>query len=296
MNCASQMIRKLVVVTAVVVAVATVGCSRERAPVTAQASVLDRVQASGTLKVGYFLFEPTMMQGDDGKPKGVFADLIESIAEQMRWKVEYQQVDLKNFAAALQAGTFDLSIGATFSSPTRAGGVAFTQPLFYLGYTGLTRPENANRFKTWADVDHAGVRVVVKQGSAIGDYAVRNFKNATVVSLEEAALSAPLAAVSAGRGDIGLMNQITVFTYLRDNPQSGLVEVLRDQPVEFTGICWAVRQGDPTWLEFVNTAIKHFQDTQRFDEWEAKYQIPYMYREKRRFEFNSGGKRGVLDM
>lgn len=290
------MVKNIVVTVAAAAALTVFGCSHEGTSTPPTESVLNHVQASGTLKVGYFLFEPTMMQGEGGKPKGLFVDLIESIAEQLKWKVEYQQVDLKNFAAALQAGTFDLSIGATFSSPTRAGGVAFTQPLFYLGYTGLTKPENAQRFKTWADVDQAGVRVVVKQGSAIGDYAARNFKRATVVSLEEPALSAPLAAVAAGRGDIGLMNQITVFTYLRDNSQSGLVEVLADQPVEFTGICWAVRQGDPTWLEFVNSAIKHFQDTHRLAEWEATYGIPYMYHEKRRFEFNGGGKKGALDM
>lgn len=251
-------------------------------------SVLDRVQSSGVLRVGYFLFEPAAMRDQkDEKPHGLFVDMVEQLAHDLHWKVEYKQVDLKNFAAALQAGDFDLSIGATFSSPSRAGGVAFTQPIFYMGYTGVTTLDKVGRFKTWADIDQPGVRVAVKQGSAIGDYVKRNFTKATIIALEEPALSAPLAAVPA-QADVGLMNQITVYSYLRDNPKANIKEILADQPVEFTGICWAARQGDSKWLEFVNTSIKHYQDTGRIQEWEKKYKVPYLYHEKRQFEYDSG--------
>lgn len=276
------------------------GCKKETEKVPSQEkgvqekSVFDKVQSSGVLKVGYFLFEPATMHDKDGKPYGLFVDIVEQLAKDLRWKVEYKQVDLKNFAAALQSGDFDLSIGATFSSPNRASGVAFTQPLYHLGYTGVTTPDKVNKFKTWADIDQPGVKVAVKQGSAIGDYVRRNFTKATIVALEEPALSAPLAAVP-GQADVGLMNQITVYTYLRDNPKANIKEILADQPVEFTGICWAVRQGDSKWLEFVNTSINHYQDTGRTQEWERKYKIPYLYHEKRKFEFDSGERKGVIE-
>ena len=279
-----------------VLAVLFQGCGKEKAaeqPV--EKSALDRVQTTGVLRVGYFVFEPTIMQDSQaGVPRGVFIDMINQVATSLRWKVEYKQVDLKNFAAGLQSGDFDLSIGATFSSPNRASGVAFTRPLFYLGYTGVASVETANRFKTWADLDQPGVRVAVKQGSAIGDYVIRNFTKAKIIALEEPALSAALAAVP-GQADVGLMNQITVHTYLRDNPKARVREILADQPVEFTGMCWAVKQGDPKWLEFINTSIKHFEDTGRLQEWERKYSIPYMYHEKRKFVFDSGEKHGNIE-
>lgn len=250
-------------------------------------STLDRVMNTGVLRVGYFLFEPAIMQDPGSKKlRGVFIDEIEQLAKDMRWRVEYKQVDLKNFGAALQSRDFDLSIGATFSSPSRASGVTFTDPLFYLGYTGVAHESTAGRFRTWADVDRKGVRVAVKQGSAIGDYARRNFKNATIVALEEPALSAPLAAVPS-QADIGLMNEITVYTFLRDNPQAKLKEVLTSDPAEFTGICWAVRRGDADWLAFINTAIHHYQTTGRVAEWERKYSIPYMYHPVGSYEYRT---------
>lgn len=270
-------------------------CLAVRAPALAAESILDRVQSSGKLNVCYFPFEPTIMQEPGtGKLSGLFIDMIEQIAADLKWKLEYQKVDLKNFQAALNSGQCDLSIGATFSSPNRASGVAFTQPIFYLGYTGVTLPKDASRFKTWAQVDQPGVRVAVKQGSAIGDYARRNFTKAKIIALEEGALSAPLAAVPA-QADVGLMNQVTVFTFLRDNKDKGLKEILADAPVEFTGICWAVRHGDATWLGFVDTGLKHLEDTGRVAEWEKKYKIPYLYHEKRRFSYDIGERKGTIE-
>lgn len=259
-----------------------------------QAGTFDRVQKTGVLRVGYFLMEPMIMRDKDGKLNGIFVDVVEQMAKDLRWKVEYLQVDLKNFAAALEAGQFDLSIGPTFSSPSRAAGVSFTQPIFYLGYTGVTTPDKVEKFKTWKDLNQPGVKVAVKQGSAIADYVTRVFKRAQIVSLDEPALSSPLAAVPA-QADVGLMNQVTVFTFLRDNPQANLKEILADNPVEFTGVCWAVKPGDSRWLEFVNTALKHYEDTSRIADWEKQYKIPYLYHEKRSFQFDIGTDKKIIE-
>ena len=259
-------------------------------------STFDQVQSKGVLRVGYFVYEPcAMIEPKSGKVYGVFVDMIEQIAKELRWKVEYKQVDLKNFAAGLQSGEFDLSIGATFSSPGRATGVAFTRPVFYLGYSGVAPADQASRYKSWEDLDRPGLRVAVKQGSAIGDYVARHFTKATIVALEEPALSAPLAAVPA-QADVGLMNQITVYSYLRDNPNKGVREILADRPLEFTGICWAVRPDDPRWLEFVNTCLKYLEDTGRTQESERKYGIPYLYHERRVMKYATGKESGEVQL
>lgn len=268
-------------------------------PDAVEPGTFDRVQSAGVLRVGYFVFEPTIMidPGTD-KPRGLFVDLIEDIAHEMRWKVVYVRVDLKNFAAGLSSKDFDLSIGATFSSPGRAGGVSFSEPLFYMGYTGVATSQSAAKFRSWADVDKPGVRVAVKQGSAIADYVRNHFKNATVISLEAPTLNAPLAAVPA-QADVGLMNQVTVYTYLRDNRgdsagSPNLVEILADQPKEFTGMCWAVRPDDLRWLTFINTSLKHELDTGRFDNFASRYDVPYLYRERHSYTYRTSSGSGEL--
>ena len=61
---------------------------------------LDRVRQTHELRVGYLIFEPTVMEDrSSGQPRGVFIDLIGAIAKSLNAKVVYNKVDLANFAA-----------------------------------------------------------------------------------------------------------------------------------------------------------------------------------------------------
>ena len=241
-----------------------------------QGDTLDRVRSTKELKVGYFIFEPTIMEDPNtGQRSGVFIDLIESIAKSLDAKVVYQKVDLANFAAGLQSRQYDLCIGATFATPQRATAVLFTRPLFYSGYTGVAPKGQAAKYTTWQDLDSPNLRVAVKQGSAIDDFVRENFKRAQVVRLTGPDLTLPLAAVSSGQADVGLMNQQTVFTYLRAHPE--LEEVLAKTPIAPTNFAWAVRPDDLRWLQFLNTSLEYFENTGEMYRFESKYGVPLMH-------------------
>lgn len=242
-------------------------------------STLDRVRQTGKLNVGYFIFEPTIMQGQDDKLRGVFIDLVEAVGTALGAQVVYHQVDLANFAAGLQSRQYDVSIGATFATPQRATAVAFTRPIFYAGYTGVVQRGQASQFRRWQDMDRADLRVAVKQGSAIDDFVRQQFRHAEIVRLTGPDLTLPLAAVSSGQADVGLMNQLTVYTYLRAHPE--LEEVLSANPVVPTNFSWAVRQDDQRWLNYLNTCIEYFVNTGDMYRWESQYGIPLMHVEQR---------------
>jgi polar amino acid transport system substrate-binding protein len=205
--------------------------------------------------------------------------MIESIAKSLDAEVVYNKVDLANFAAGLQSRQYDLSIGATFATPQRATAVLFTTPLFYAGYTGVVRKGTSGRYGKWQDLDKVGLRVAVKQGSAIDDFVRDNFKVADVIRLTGPDLTLPLAAVSAGQADIGLMNQVTVLTYLREHAE--LEEILSKNPVAPTYFSWAVRPDDVRWLLFLNTSIEYYMNTGSVSYWESKYGIPLMHPEQK---------------
>ena len=240
------------------------------------ADTLEKVRSSKELHVGYFIFEPTIMKDPNGgQPRGVFIDMVESIAKSLDAKVVYHEVDLANFAAGLQSRQYDLSIGATFATPQRATAVLFTRPIFYAGYTGVVKKGQAGNFPDWQSMDRPNLRVAVKQGSAIDDFVRENFKNAQIVRLTGADLTLPLTAVASGQADVGLMNQLTVFTFLREHPE--LEEVLSTNPVAPTNFAWAVRPDDFRWLMFLNTAIEYMEDTGETYRYESKYGIPLLH-------------------
>ncbi|MDR4507779.1 MAG: ABC transporter substrate-binding protein [Candidatus Brocadiaceae bacterium] len=241
---------------------------------------LSKTRNTKELHVGYFLFEPTIIENaKTGKLTGVFVDLIEEIAKSLNAKVVYHKVDLAHFVAGLQSQQYDISIGATFATPQRATAVAFTSPIFYCGYTGVIQKESPLEIYKWQDIDKEDLTVAVKQGSAIDDFVRENFTKAKILRLTGGDLTLPLAAVSSMQADIGLMNQLTVFTYLREH--SELIEILESKPIAPTYFSWAVRQNDTKWLQFLNTCIEYYLNTGEMYYWESKYGIPLMHIEKK---------------
>lgn len=266
----------LLLLSTVAVGVLISGCRRNGSQFESREDSLERVRSTKELHVGYFIFEPTVMEDPTtGQPKGIFIDMVEAIAKALEAKVVYHKVDLANFSAGLQAHQFDLSIGATFATPQRATSVWFTRPIFFAGYTGVAKKGQAANFPDWQSLDRSGLRVAVKQGSAIDDFVRENFKNAQVIRLTGPDLTLPLAAVSAGQADVGLMNQLTVFTYLREH--SELEEVLSKTPMAATNFSWAVRPGDLSWLMFLNTSIEYLENTGETYRYESRYGIPLLH-------------------
>ena len=184
-------------------------------------------------------------------------------------KVEFVEVDLAKFAAALQTGQCDVSVGPTFRTITRARAVAFTDSIFYLGYDGVTKQGRAAEFLSEPDIDRVGVRVAVKEGSAIHTYARKNFKNAQLLVLSGTDLSLPLQAVSSGQADVGLMNEHTVEYYARSH--SDVEVVLKESPIQVLGMSWAVRPHDYRWLQFLNTSIEALVSTGQMAAWERAH-------------------------
>jgi polar amino acid transport system substrate-binding protein len=241
-------------------------------------NTLANIISAKELKVGYLIFEPTVMKDPKTDSlKGVFVDMVYDIAKSLdtNMKVTFVPTNLANFSADLAARKFDISIVATFATPKRASMVAFTRPLFYCGYTGVTKKENKEKYSTWSAIDQPNVSIGLLQGSAIADLAKREFKNKNNLQLFPGSdLTIPLVAVSSGKADVGLMNQITVFTYLREHPE--LTEVMGQEPLATTYFAWAVRPDDLILLNFLNTSIDYLKNSGRMLSYQKKYNVPLM--------------------
>jgi polar amino acid transport system substrate-binding protein len=210
-----------------------------------------------------------MKDPNSGDVKGTFVDAIREIGSEMGVKVSFIEVDLAQFASGLQSRLYDVSIGPTFRTISRAKAVAFTNTIFYLGYDGVVKQGRGRAFSTENDVDRTGVKVAVKAGSAIDIYARTRFTHATVVVLSGTDLTLPLQAVSSGQADIGLMNEHTVEYYARGH--SDVAVVLKADPIQIVGMSWAVRPDDQKWLNFLNTSLEALIATGQMASWEKAH-------------------------
>jgi polar amino acid transport system substrate-binding protein len=229
------------------------------------------------MRVGYLNWEPCVLRDSKtGDMTGIYVDMVKQIATDLNVKVTWVETTLANFAAGLQSGQYDFSVGPTFITIARSTAVAFSEPVNYVGNSGVVL--KGSRFKPVvpSDLQKPGLRIAVLQGQALDEYCRRNLPAASLIVISGSDLTAPLTAVSVGRADIGLMNSVTVSRYVREHAEVEQV-LLGENQIEMLPLSWAVRRDDTQMLQFLDSAITYLKTNGRLADYQRRYPIPLLY-------------------
>jgi polar amino acid transport system substrate-binding protein len=139
--------------------------------------VMDLAPA-GVLRTALNLGNPVLVQGTPAAPAGVAVDIANEVAARLGVPVEFRCFGAarESFAATV-AGQADICFLAI--EPARAAEIAFTAP--YVLIEGVYAVPRESPLATVADVDRAGVRIGVKDGSAYDLFLTRTLRHATIV-------------------------------------------------------------------------------------------------------------------
>jgi polar amino acid transport system substrate-binding protein len=150
-----------------------------RAMPTIPATVASAFTPAGRLRAAINLGNPILATLDAaGAPVGVSVDLAREFAARLGAAADF--VVVKTAAAAVEAVTNgSADIGFFAIDPARGAGIAFTPP--YVLIEGCYLVPEASSLRDNAEVDRAGTRVVVGQGSAYDLFLTRELKAATIV-------------------------------------------------------------------------------------------------------------------
>ena len=142
-------------------------------------AVRQALAPTGVLRVGVYPGSPTSLVRDPktGKSAGVALELGQALGKQLG--VPVQVVEFSRLSLVLE-GVKAGSVDFTFTNATevRARDMAFTDPLIRLELGYLVPPQSG---LASTDVDRAGVRVGVVQGSSSQSVLARLYKNAVIV-------------------------------------------------------------------------------------------------------------------
>lgn len=256
------------------------GCTSSSEPLDASRTTLDRILDDRQLRVGYIHYPPTAFRdASTGELRGHFVDAIEEIVRQLDpgIQITYVETTWADFTAALATGRVDLSIAGTFTTIPRAKVVAFTRPLVFLGRGAVVRRDDG-RFlpdRGPEQFDRPDIRVAVVDGEGSHEFVLSNFDHLeNVAVLSGSDLSQSLAAVSAGRADVGLSDAMETSKYAREHPE--VVDLFEGQPYDVTPIAWAVRHGDHEWRQFLNTALSTLEAQGKMEQWESRYDYHWL--------------------
>jgi polar amino acid transport system substrate-binding protein len=162
----------------------------------------------GTLRVGAFPGSPLSMARDSqtGEMHGIGIDLGTEFAKQLG--VPFEQVTYQRISEVIEAmKADDVDFAISNATPARAVDVAFSQTLLSveLGYLVPA----ASAITTISDLDRAGVRVGVTEGSTSQRTLPDILPNATVVPAQNS--SRAIEMLERGELDVFATNKPTLF-------------------------------------------------------------------------------------
>ena len=146
------------------------------------AAIAEDLAPTGVLRASINLGNPVLAQGTPSAPTGVTVAIARELGSRLGLPVDLICFDAarKSFEA-MTAGRADICFLAI--EPAREAEVAFTAP--YVVIEGVFAVPQGSPIATIADVDRAGVRIGVKEGSAYDLYLSRTLRHATVVRGDE---------------------------------------------------------------------------------------------------------------
>lgn len=219
-----------------------------------------------TLVVGMELaYPPFETKDESGNPIGVSVDLANAIGESLGREVKIENIAWDGLIPALQTGQVDLVISSMTITQDRKKTIDFSDP-YAKSLLALLTNKDSNIEKA-EDLNAAGKKVAVKNGSTGHLYAQANLTNAEIIVLADE--SACVTEVSQGKADAFIYDQLTIYRNAQKNPDTTKAIFIPFQDVEYWGI--GVQKDNTALLTSVNDFLKTFNESKGFDGITEKY-------------------------
>lgn len=221
---------------------------------------------SETYTVGIDTTYPPFEFEVDGEYTGIDIDLINAIAENQGFEIEFSPMDFSGIIPALQAGQLDIAIAGMSITDERKNVVDFSDPYFEAGLTLVVSSDN-NEIETLEDLE--GKTVAVKSGTTGAEFARANESEYgyTISQFEDS--PSMFQEVSNGNADV-LIEDYPVIAYAIAESGLDLKTVGDRLNGDQYGI--AVLKGENAEvLEQINAGLQELRDSGEYDEILNKY-------------------------
>jgi polar amino acid transport system substrate-binding protein len=227
---------------------------REAAAQSASTSLLRTVLDRGSLIVGTGSTNaPWHFENDAGELVGMDIAMGRILGKALfddEKKVQFMRQDPAARIPNITTGKVDITIQFMTVSPQRAQLIAFSRPYYVEGIAMLSRPDSDAKTADALRQKGAGARISILQNVNADDTVHQVLPNAQVMQLDTQANV--VQALQSRRVDAAAVDLSTVRWMVKQNP---------DRYVD-AGLHWqnqlygaGMRQGDPDWLQFVNTVF-----------------------------------------
>ncbi|MDA7848075.1 transporter substrate-binding domain-containing protein [Sulfurospirillum sp.] len=230
-------------------------------------STLNKILQRGVLRVGmepgYMPFE---MKDKKGNIIGFDVDMAKAMAKAMGVKLELVPTAWDGIIAALLTDKFDILMSGMTVTQERNLKINFATPYISVGQTIIAAKKHAG--KTWKELDKPEYTVVTKLG-VTGEIATRKmFKNAKIRTFETEADGAQ--EVLNGKADAFVYDKPYNAIFFSQKQSTGNIVHL-DSDLTFEPLGWAVRKGDPDFINWLNNFLHQVKNDGVYDKIYSKW-------------------------
>lgn len=228
-----------------------------------EVSRLQRIQETGVLRVGTTGdFNPLAFRDPaTNEIIGHQIDVVTKLAADIGVELELVPTTWATLITGLDADQYDIAVGTSVNT-ARALAAAFTIPWGENAFVPLVRAEDADKYRSWADLNLPEVTVGANLGTTMENFVKVTLPDATLRSVESPARD--WQELLTGQVDVTISSLIEAAYLTKEYPE--LVSILRDQPANPFPMAFLVPQNDPIWINFLNTWITYRQAGGFFDE------------------------------
>ena len=228
----------------------------------AKKSTIEEILKRGTLRVGleagYLPFE---MADKKGRFVGFDVDMAKEMAKAMGVKLEIVNTAWDGIIPALVTKKFDIIMSGMTITQERNLKINFADPYIIVGQTILLNKKHAGKVKSYKDLNDPKYIITSKLGTT-GEQAIKRLiPKATYKSFEvesEAALE-----VLTGKADASVYDLPFCATFMAQQGAGKLIFL--DKPFTFEPLAWAIRKGDPDFMNWLNNFLRQVKHDGRYD-------------------------------
>jgi polar amino acid transport system substrate-binding protein len=243
----------------------------------AKASALEEILKRGELLVGLEAgYQPFEMQDEKGNIVGFDVDMAYEMGKAIFGKGGEKKVKLINTAwegiiPALMTHKFDIIMSGMTVLQSRNLKVNFCQPYYYIGQCLLINKKDKDKIESYKDLNKKGMIVTSKLGVTGAFTAERLMPKATLRLFKTEAEGA--LQVANGLADAFIYDepQVRVFAAKYKKDTIGIFEPLTYEP-----LAWAIRKGDPDFLNWLNNFLAQVRGDGRWDQFKQKWFVDYI--------------------
>lgn len=254
----------LLIVLLLVGLVAVSGCTD-----TAEGEATEDVEETTVYRVGTEPYFPPFEYADadnNNEIIGFDVDLMNAIAEDQGFEIEWKDLEFDALIPALQSGQVDIIASGMTITEIREESVDFSDAYINAGLALAVAADNED-IKSMDDI--AGKVAVVQQGST-GSTKADELKEAGIIDdvIYLAHVSDIVLNIQSGRADFMINDLPVTNSYITQNP--GVIKIVDDQ-VQSESYGFAVRDGDTELREMINNGLANVKEDGTYDQITAKY-------------------------